>query len=142
MKIPIVLSLLLSASCFANDDLSVVWKELVDGAKQESKIVAASSHTGNHGGVSIMTPPELKFMISGKGDPALTFHQAATKKFAFWAKKHGASTSTSSQSGGETTLRIKATNNDSLSLLYRPPTSKGANGTFTVIFVDASSFSS
>lgn len=141
MKTPILLSLVLTASGFANDDLASVWTKLIDAAKQDSKISVSSSHTGHHGGVSIMTPSEVKFMLDQKGDAVLTLHSAASKKFSAWAKKNGATSSNSNLSDGETTLRIKATNDDSLSLLYRPSTAKGSNGTFTVVFVDASKFS-
>lgn len=118
-------------------DLALEWKNLVRQAKEESGVVFPKSHTGIFDGVHTMNPDT---QWRKEGDPARAIYLASTKVFRHWAEETGARTSTTQGSDGEMMLRVRATNGDYVCLIYRPAVAEGDQGTFGVVYVDASKF--
>lgn len=128
-----------SSALQAETDLALKWRILVEEARKEAGVVSPSSHTGSFDGVHTLNPT-TRFLSGEDGDAARALYQACAKLFGAWAGESEARSSTTQGSDGEMMQRIRAANGDYLSLIYRPPTAKGAQGTFSVIYVDASTF--
>ncbi len=120
-------------------DLGSEWRDLMTKAAKESRVSIPSSHTGSFGGV-FTTTYELTLDQAKKGDAALILYNACAKSFHTWAKKEGASHSSTNDSRGEVSLRIKATNGDYFSALYQPASESGGQGSLTIVVVDADEF--
>ena len=135
----IALALGILGPLYGEPDLALDWKNLVYEARDEAGVALPKIHTGIFEGVHTMNP-KVRFTQGKEGDAAHAMYVAAAKVFRRWTEKSKARSSTTQGSDGEMMLRIRATNGDYVGLTYRPPVGDASQGTFSVIFVDASQF--
>lgn len=133
------LAIALACTLHAEGDLALEWRGLVDQARKDSGVVSTSSHTGIFDGVYTMNP-KTKFLSGKSGDAAHALYKAAAVSFGKWAGEVGVKTSSTQGSDGELMQRMRAPGGDYVCLIYRPPAAEGAQGTFSVVYIDASKF--